>query len=320
MRIMCRLLLTVLFSGVLAGTADASRFLITGADAGGGPHVIVRIDNDNNGTFETIGDSFYAFDPLSPGAPLFSGGVRVATGDFDGDGNDELVTAMGPGGPFVRIWRMTGSGHVAELLEQFAPYGGFNGGIFVATGDFDGDGRDELVTAPDAGGGPHIKVWRDVNRDGRFSDEPLMAQFFAYFASFSGGVRIAVGNVDNVGGDELITAPGPGGGPHVKVLSFIGGDVRLNRRVLRLRPRVHGSGSTSPPDRSKTRAVTVPKSSPRLAPAAGRTCASSPTPTPTATSPTTRCSTSSSRTRRGSPAACASRPATPTTAVSSWRW
>ena len=72
---------------------------------------------------------------------LVFSGVRVATGDFDGDGNDELVTAMGPGGPFMR-WRMTGSGRVAELLEQFAPYGGFNGGIFVATGDFDGDGRD----------------------------------------------------------------------------------------------------------------------------------------------------------------------------------
>ena len=202
--------------------AHASRFLITGADAGGGPHVIVRFDNDNNGTFETIADSFYAFAPLSPGAPLFSGGVRVATGDFDGDGNDELVTAMGPGGSFVRIWRMTGSGRVAELLEQFAPYGGFNGGIFVATGDFDGDGRDELVTAPDAGGGPHIKVWKDVDRDGQFSDDPLMGSFFAYFAAFSGGVRIAVGNVDNLGGDDLITAPGPGGGSHVKVLSFNG--------------------------------------------------------------------------------------------------
>ena len=222
MRSMCRLLMTVLFSGMIAGTAHASRFLITGADAGGGPHVIVRFDNDNNGTFETIADSFYAFDPLSPGAPLFSGGVRVATGDFDGDGNDELVTAMGPGGPFVRIWRMTGSGRVAELLEQFAPYGGFNGGIFVATGDFDGDGRDELVTAPDAGGGPHIKVWKDADRDGQFSDDPLMGSFFAYFVSFSGGVRIAVGNVDNLGGDDLITAPGPGGGSHVKVLSFNG--------------------------------------------------------------------------------------------------
>ena len=49
MRSMCRLLMTVLFSGMIAGTAHASRFLITGADAGGGPHVIVRFDNDNNG-------------------------------------------------------------------------------------------------------------------------------------------------------------------------------------------------------------------------------------------------------------------------------
>jgi FG-GAP-like repeat/Proprotein convertase P-domain len=219
----CRVLFTVLFTVMFAGTAHASRFLISGADAGGGPHVIIRVDNDNNGTFETISDSFYAFDPVTPNAPLFSGGVRVATGDFDGDGNDELVTAMGPGGQWIRIWRLTGGGRVAGLLEQFAPYPGFNGGLFIATGDFDFDGRDELATAPDAGGGPHIKVWSDANSNGRLADDALMGNFFAYFTSFAGGVRLAAGNVNNIGGDELITAPGPGGGPHVKVLSLSGG-------------------------------------------------------------------------------------------------
>src|SRR5262245_19806399 len=129
MKVSFRLLLATMFSIVFAGTAHASRFVITGADAGGGPHVIIRTDNDQNGTFETISDSFYAFSPASPGAPLFSGGVRVATGDFDGDGNDELVTAQGPGGTLVRIWRLTAAGRVSQLLDEFQPYGTFPIGI-----------------------------------------------------------------------------------------------------------------------------------------------------------------------------------------------
>jgi hypothetical protein len=114
------------------------------------------------------------------------------------------------------------------LLEQFAPYGGFNGGIFVTTGDFDNDGRDELVTTPDIGGGPHVIVWGDADRDGKLSDDAAYASFFAYVASFTGGVRIAAGNVNNAGGEELITAPGPGGGPHVKVFTFTGGPVVID--------------------------------------------------------------------------------------------
>src|SRR5439155_1596614 len=198
--------------------ALAWRFIVAGADGGGGPHVVIRFDADNNGTFETISDSFYAFVPASPGAPLFTGGVRVATGDFDGDGNDELITAQGPGGNLVRVWSLTPGGKVSALREEFAPFGAFAGGIFVAAGDFDNDGRAELVTAADAGGGPFVIIWRDGNRDGRVSDEPPLAAFFAYTPGFSGGVRVAAGDTDGSGFFvEVVTVPGPGGGPHVRL-------------------------------------------------------------------------------------------------------
>jgi hypothetical protein len=218
-----RLVILVGFLATPSGPALAARFLVVGADAGGGPHVILRADLDRNGTFETVTDSFYAFPTASPAAPLFAGGVRVAAGDFDGDGNEELVTAMGPGGSVVRIWRLTAGGRVAGLLEEFAPFGPFQGGIFVAAGDFDADGRADLVTAADAGGGPHVIVWRDANRNGRLADDAPLASFFPYVTSFAGGVRVAVGAVDGVIPPELITAPGPGGGPHVRIFEFVGG-------------------------------------------------------------------------------------------------
>ncbi len=149
----------------------------------------------------------------------FTGGVRVAQGDFDGDGNDELVTAAGPsGGPHVIIWDVNSDGSIGPALDSFFAYGtSFTGGLFVATGDLNGDGIDELVTAPDVGGGPHVKIFSDTNRDGRLSDN-LVDQFFP-FGSFTGGVRVALGNTNNIGGDELIVAAGPGGGPHVLIFT-----------------------------------------------------------------------------------------------------
>src|SRR5262249_41954585 len=66
---------------------------------------------------------------------------------------------------------------------------------------------DLLAVGADAGGGPQVKVY---NADGsvRFS-------FFAYDASFTGGVRVATGDVTGDGVDDIITGAGPSGGPHV---------------------------------------------------------------------------------------------------------
>lgn len=41
--------------------------------------------------------------------------------------------------------------------------------------------------------------------------------WFPYGESFRGGVRVAVGQLDSDPGFEIVTAPGPGGGPHIKV-------------------------------------------------------------------------------------------------------
>ncbi len=41
--------------------------------------------------------------------------------------------------------------------------------------------------------------------------------FLAYTSSFKGGVRVAVGDLDGDGKAEIVTAPGPGGGPHIRV-------------------------------------------------------------------------------------------------------
>jgi hypothetical protein len=119
--------------------------------------------------------------------------------------------------------------------------------VFVAAGDVDGDGRAEIVTGPDAGGGPHVRVWR---LEGSAVTE--LASFFPYPAGFTGGVRVAAGDVTGDNRADIVTAPGPGGGPHVKafngttlaeVASFFAGDPAFTGGVFVAAGNVTGVGT-----------------------------------------------------------------------------
>ncbi|MFA6394042.1 MAG: hypothetical protein WCW25_04185, partial [Patescibacteria group bacterium] len=74
------------------------------------------------------------------------------------------------------------------------------------------DGKDEVIVGAGNGGGPHVRIF---SADGKIKN-----QFFAYDSRFRGGVRVAAGNVYNAirkGGDQIITAPGPGLSAEIKV-------------------------------------------------------------------------------------------------------
>jgi hypothetical protein len=140
----------------------------------------------------------------------FAGGVRVAIGNIDATGDDEIVTAAGRGGgPHVRVFHENGT----EVVG-FMAYPGFTGGVYVAAGNVDGLVGDEVITGAGAGGAPHVKVYNLLGQ--------VVSQFMAYNPGFGGGVRVAAGDIDGDGVDEIITAPGPGGGPHVRVFRLDG--------------------------------------------------------------------------------------------------
>jgi hypothetical protein len=152
----------------------------------------------------------------------YRGGVRLAACDFDGDGQDEVLSVVGPGGAsHVRLMKFNGAGQlVADLASFFAYDLGFIGGLFVACGDLDGDGVPEIVLGVDAGGAPHLRALRYTpGAPGNVT--PLIDQF-VYDLGFRGGVRVGAGNVDGSDRDSIVIAAGPGGGPHVRVLRWNG--------------------------------------------------------------------------------------------------
>ncbi len=143
-------------------------------------------------------------------AENFRGGVEVAVGDVDGDGQLEIITGAGKGGgPHVRIFSSKG------ILEgQFFAFNkNERTGIEVATGDVNQDGRDEIIVARKSGLS-QVKVFNFRGQE--------LASFMAYAPNFKGGVHLASGDLDGDGRDEIITGAGAGGGPHVRVFEYTG--------------------------------------------------------------------------------------------------
>jgi subtilisin-like proprotein convertase family protein len=171
-------------------------------------------------TYETLADKFAPFTG-------YKGAISVAMGDFDGDGNDELITAKAAGAKAqVKVWNVSGAGNVGVLLDKFVPFPtGKNLGVSVAAGDLDNDGRDELIVGAGPGGPANVAIYRDTNSDGKLSDNTLdTLRVFA--APFKGGVKVAAGNVNNTGGEEVVVGMWTNGGT---VATFT--DANANRLI-----------------------------------------------------------------------------------------
>jgi hypothetical protein len=175
----------------LAHTQTLSIFdetvIATAPGAGGGPHVR---------TFRADGTPVAGFMAY---APNFTGGVSVALGDVDGDGDDEIITGPGPGGgPHVRVFRSDGTDTGVGFMA-YDPR--FTGGVNVAAIDVDGDGVDEIVTVPAQGGGPHVRIWSGA---GELLDE-FMADGFG-----NTGLHVAAGSTLSEAGRNILLSASSG--------------------------------------------------------------------------------------------------------------
>ncbi|CAN5269224.1 hypothetical protein BH11PLA2_BH11PLA2_12380 [soil metagenome] len=206
-------------------TTQTQKYYATGAGAGSTPRV--RVYEAGTGLLKY---DFLAYEEN------FTGGVRVATGDLTGDGIDDIATSPARGGgPRVKVY----DGATGILLEDFfAVDSNFRGGAYVAIGNIDGTTknpagvqttRNDLIVGAGEGGGPRVTVYNGANINtvpvgtggkSTFSTS-VIGDFFAYDINSRAGVQVAAGNTsgitDNNKRDFIVTGPGLGGGPQVRV-------------------------------------------------------------------------------------------------------
>ncbi len=205
-----------------SGVVKRNGFFAYDATVKGGNQVLLDdLDGDGarekivaDSTFVTVYNSSGAqVARFAPYAETYKGGVTIAVGDVTGGKEKEIVTGTrNGGGPHVRTFSSSG-----RLLSGgfFAFHPKFRGGVNVALGDTDGNGQNEIIVGAGVGGGPHVQIYSSGGR-------LLSPGFFPYDPGMRGGVRVAAADINGDGVIEIVTGPGPGVGPEIKVFTSAG--------------------------------------------------------------------------------------------------
>ena len=204
---------------VAAGDIDGDRraeFAFT-PDVSGGPRVVIdSFPGTNAPAAATLRRSFLGIDD-----PAFRGGARPALGDLNGDGFADLSVAAGfGGGPRVAVYNgftlLTTSGQPPRLVPDFfafpgADTGTLRNGVFVASGDINGDGFADLVFGGGPGGGPRVLALSGavlVASGADAAEAAPLANFFSGDPTSRGGVRVAAKPTGIGTRAEIVTGTG----------------------------------------------------------------------------------------------------------------
>lgn len=159
-----------------------------------GGEVTVRLSGGSDTRFRPFGNNY-------------RGAISLTAGQTDRDTAWELILAPdGNSAPTVQITDLKGGVRKSWLAYEAR----FRGGVSIALGDLNGDNLREIFTGTGTGGGPHV---RSFKTDG----VAWRGGFFAFASSERAGVRVAIGDIDGDGRDDLVTGSGVGAPPKVRV-------------------------------------------------------------------------------------------------------
>jgi hypothetical protein len=195
-------------------TGDGYPDLIITPDQSGGP----RVEIFHGGDFTKFAD-FYGIDD-----PNFRGGARAAAGDINGDGHDDLVVSAGfSGGPRVSIFdgASLAQGQFVHPVGDFYAYSNdLRNGVYVAVGDVNGDGLDDLIFGAGPGGGPRVEIIDSNVLLQSGADNAIanpIANLLTGFPGTRGGIRVAAKNIDGDKYTDLVVGDGDTAGSEVRV-------------------------------------------------------------------------------------------------------
>ncbi len=161
----------------------------------------------------------YKYDGTFSGLEIFSvtpfrglTGVNITTADYDGDNQAEIIVAEVRGGKYVKVYKYKGNSSLRSIFKT-KPFGRrFKGGINIATGDINGDGKYEIILSQASKGGK-VKVFGyKKGRNGK-SRKKLIVKYRPFGKGFKGGINIAAGKFSAFDTNDVIAmAPASNGG------------------------------------------------------------------------------------------------------------
>jgi uncharacterized repeat protein (TIGR01451 family) len=158
----------------------------------------------------------------------YRGGVEVAVGDIDGDGDGDIIAGMSTGAGFVSVFKVTPLAIDPVANAAFRSFRAFPApyanGTMVAAGDFGTyfngvktsslpDGIAEVVTGTNAGTRAWTRIW-DLSVAPR-----VVRGAFVIAPGFRGGVTLSTARWDGDTVDDVIVGAGVGGNSIVEVFS-----------------------------------------------------------------------------------------------------
>ena len=167
------------------------------------PRVGGQIAIYDGATFSPLGSIY----PFGAGFPM---SLSLAVGDINGDGYGDVIAAPSGIGMPPHVVATSGLDLSTTLFSQYAYSPQFLGGVSVATGEVNGDGKMDIITAPLVGAPPHI-----VSFDG--ATGAVLQSYYAYSPLYKGGTSITASDLDGDGYTEIITGASAAA-PHVVIV------------------------------------------------------------------------------------------------------
>jgi hypothetical protein len=190
---------------VAAGNTNGDAFddVIVGAGKTGGSRVQVYAGSATGVVTTSTLNDFFAY------SPAFTGGVVVAAGDRNADGDDEIITAPASNGGYnIKSFDGNGTGNSPTVVDNFFAFNNTTsvGGLSLAVGILNSGGIADLIVGTSNGG---YGVILDSATEG-ITGTP--------FTGFTGAIRAGVAENAN-GQDFAVALAGPTGGPRISVFS-----------------------------------------------------------------------------------------------------
>ncbi|MDQ3332211.1 MAG: VCBS repeat-containing protein, partial [Planctomycetota bacterium] len=189
------------------GNGTAEVIVSNAAAFADGRSAEVRVFDALSGNLVT---SFTAFAGNSAG----NAGVRLAAGDVDGDGDAEVIVGLPDGKlPAVRVYDpFSGAVKAAWYAYSESNPSDFLYGVYVASGDTDGDGKDEVIVGPGGGGNPKIRIF-----NAEVAQPSSPTEFSVWSAGWTGAVPVGAFDGDSDGDTDVVVGLGPGSEPAWRV-------------------------------------------------------------------------------------------------------